>query len=191
MDIKILDGKLLVESEYNPAFVQAARRLGGKWESPFWSFDVRDEADVRALCLECYGTDGLTAVELVDLQVTIPEDVSEIGGRQDSIYLFGRVIARAWGRDSGAKLGNGIVIKQGGFSSGGSVKNWITAVQDGTVFIMRDVPKSLVDTHDNKAFIVEVIAKQSVSKENLNAEKELLIKRLAEIENLLNNRECL
>lgn len=184
------DGKIMVKSEYNPLFVQAARKLGGKWFSPHWVFDSRDEDDVRGLCLEVYGCDGLTEPELVSVQVTIPEDCNAVGGRQDSIYLFGRIVARAWGRDSGAKLGEGVVVKKGNFSSGGSAKNWNTSVEDGTVFILRDVPKTLVEKHDNEAFVVEIIEEQvkeekNEKKESLIAEKEALLKRLLEIDSAL------
>ncbi len=185
MKITVIDSKLYVTADYNSAFVAKARDLGGKWASPCWVFDARDEVAVRAACLECYGSDGLTS-DLVDVRITIPEDCRAVGGGRGPIEIFGRTLARAFGRDSGAKLGEGVVVEQGGFSSGGSMKNWTTTVRDNTVLILRDVSASLVAKHDNEAFIVEVIAHQNeINREELNTEREKLLARLAEIDALL------
>ncbi len=185
MKIAIVESKVYVTADYNSAFVAQARNLGGKWANPSWVFDARDEVAVRAACLECYGSDGLTA-DLVDVRITIPEDCRAVGGGQGPIELFGRTLARAFGRDSGAKLGEGVVIEQGGFSSGGSMKNWCTTVKDNTVLILRDVSAALVAKHDNEAFLVEVIAHQNqINRDELNAEREKLIARLAETDALL------
>ena len=51
-------------------------------------------------------------------------------------------MARAYGRDSGAKIGEGVVFLEGGASSGGSVKNWYTTIKKGSVFEVRDVPRA-------------------------------------------------
>jgi len=48
------------------------------------------------------------------------------------VELFGRTIACAFGRDSGAKLGDGIIWIYGIKKSGGSVKNWYTEVREAT-----------------------------------------------------------
>jgi len=57
-----------------------------------------------------------------------------------SYWLAGREIAHVAGRDSGARLGTGVVILTGGFFSGGSVKNPKILAKEGTTFELRDVP---------------------------------------------------
>src|SRR4051812_31627904 len=106
-----VDGNALrVVSPYDPAFVSRAKALGGKWSAPAWVFDARDEGRVRELCAELYGSDGSTS-DVVTLRATYE------GGKgkgQKPIYCGGRTVARAFGRDSGAKLGEGIVLLEGG-----------------------------------------------------------------------------
>jgi len=162
--IETTDSQIIVTGDYNSAFVTKAQSLSGKWVSPSWFFDIRDEAAVRAASLECYGTDGGVA-DLVDVQITIPTYAHGMGSCKP-IELFGRSIARAFGRDSGAKLGTGIVLVEGGFTSGGSMKNWCTDVKDNTVVIMRDVSRKLFELHNDDDFIVELIEPEK-SKEEL------------------------
>lgn len=178
------DTKISVTAEYNSEFIARARTLSGVWEKPSWVFDIREEKAVRMACLECYGTDGFL-VDLVDVEITIPEYVIGMGSCKP-IELFGRTIARAFGRDSGAKLGEGIVLVAGGFTSGGSMKNWATDVMDGTVVIMRDVSRALADNHIGGDFIVRILdAAPTVNKGALESEKKRLLTRLAEIDELL------
>lgn len=132
-------GETRVISPWNGRFVEAARDLGGRWRGEAWCFDARDEERVRALCMDAYGTDG-TRDERCTLRVTAPEDgLSECRG---PITVHGRVLARAFGRDSGAKLGDGVILLAGGVTSGGSTKNWNTKILGNTILLVRDFPRA-------------------------------------------------
>lgn len=187
---------LQVASPFNPSFPPRARTLGGKWSATTktWNFDVRDESRVRALCLEIYGSDGSAAVEsdLVTLRVTLAED-QMIFGDKGSLYFAGREIARAYGRDSGAKMGDRIVFLQGRAKSGGSTKNWDTRTTDGAIFEIRDLPRAaaLKAIADHSGFaahkfaaieIVESNDQSSARRQTLEAERAALLARLAEID---------
>ena len=174
-----------VVSPYIPSFPPAARNLGGKWNpsAAAWIFDVRDEERVRDLLMEVYGTDGSpeTGADLVTLRVTLNQDWA---ARTDPLYLAGRCVARAYGRDSGAKLGDGVVVVAGRFTSGGSVKNWNTVGRAGTVFEIRDLPraaagKAAESFERGDAQIIE--PSQPDRKAQLMEEKAVLLARLAEI----------
>lgn len=129
---------------YHPAFPKRARNLGGVWRDPAWFFDPRDEQRVRALCLEIFGDDGASPVELVTARVSFAE--SWAGEEHQGLYMFGRKIAQAFSRDSGAKIGKQVVVTAGeGFNSGGSRAHWRTTVIAGTVFEVRDVPRRAVE----------------------------------------------
>ena len=133
-------GRVYVKSPYNKNFVDAAGKLNGKWVSGSgeWAFDGRDEARVRESCIAIYGTDGTTQAALVTLRVTL----GGIDGIE--ITLGGRSLVRRPGRDSRVKLGDGVVVLEGGFpSSGGSVKNPRVAPLPGTVLEVRDFPAAL------------------------------------------------
>lgn len=173
--------KISVVSPFNSDFVKDARNLGGNWSGGAWVFDAREEADVRAACMKHYGEDGFTK-DTIDVLVTF---MTEKFANRKPIVLFGRTVARAVGRDSGARIGNGVVLKSGGFKSGGSVKNWETIALKDTSVLLRDVSRSLVESFDSKDVSIEVIDQAITSKKALEEEREKLIARLAEIDKLL------
>lgn len=177
---------IAVQAPYHATFVARARDLGGKWRAPSWVFDVRDENRIRELCRECYGTDGLTA-DLCTLRIEWKQSsvVDKAG-----FVAAGRPVARAFGRDSGAKLDDGVVMLAGGFGSGGSVKNWVTTVDEGTVVLVRDFPRAEAERlvaeqpASRRVYAIEAEA-PVVDREALSAERERLLARLAEIDQLL------
>lgn len=172
--IHTTETQIVVTGEYNSEFVAKARTLAGKWVAPSWVFDIRDESAVRAACLECYGTDG-HRTDLVDVEVRFgPEDDTHTA----PIMYCGRTIARAFGRDSGAKLGDGVVLQSGGFTSGGSVKNWYTRAKEGTSVILRDVSRALVVKTGGE---YTILTTTPIDRDALLAEKAQLLARLAEI----------
>lgn len=180
-----------VESPYNAKFVASARALGGKWTAPCWAFDIRDDDRVRELCLQHYGEDGRTCEHVTLRAVFLPG----IGALGDSIYLAGRVIASAFGRDSGAKLGSGVVLLSGGFGSGGSAKNWktVTNSAEGATVLVRDVPRAIADRLmtpgglDGERADSVTIEPESpvVDRQALTDERARLVARIADIDAIL------
>lgn len=184
-----------VISPYNGAFVSAAHDLGGKWDSGLkcWDFDARDEERVRDLCRAVYGDDGVQRDTC-----TLRVEWINIGcADQDAIVVHGRPIARAVGRDSGAKLADGVVLLAGRFGSSGSRKNWTTVVAAGTVVLVRDFPRAEAERRvteqpqKNRRYSIErgealhETAHAAVSgnqRTQLEHERERLTARLAEIE---------
>lgn len=136
---------LSVQTPFHPDFPARAKKLGGRWDGSrkAWAFDQRDEATVRKLCVSIFGTDGSAETAADVLTVRAPVKVCDNEGT--SLWLCGRKIASVLGRDSGARLGDGIVVVAGGFSSGGSMKNPRITSRDGTVIEVRDVPRALAE----------------------------------------------
>lgn len=184
VETKILNGNLLVSSPFNSGFVANAKRLAGRFSAGVWSFDERNAAAVRKALCEAYGTDGEAPADTVSVRITWDEACSEYCA---PIEFAGRTVARAFGRDSGAKPGEGVVIEAGGFTSGGSVKNWKTVVKAGTVVLMHDVPRASAEAFDEsgdspRVEIVKPEGTAAVDREALLAERERLEARLAEID---------
>jgi len=177
--ITTTDTQIAVVAPYNPEFVDAARRIAGKWHAAdkSWRFDIRDEARVRELCQTIYGSDGRTQ-DLVTVRVRFEKAAAV---RCGPIAVAGRTIARAFGRDGGAKLGDGVILESGGFRSGGSVKNWETQVVDGTAVLVRDFPRATAEQLGldivDEAPVIDRVA--------LQAERDRLVARIAEIDALL------
>ena len=187
MQIEITNsyGVLSVRSPYHAGFVAGARNLSGRFSAGAWSFDPRVEADVRKLCQRCYGTDGTTPADVVTLRVAFGDD--EFSVLAMPIEVGGRTIARAFGRDSGAKTGEGVIVDAGGFSSGGSVKNWRTVARAGTVVRILDMPRATAEelcATEHEYYRCEIVADTAppaIDRDALVAERARLQARLAEI----------
>jgi len=180
------NGKIAIETPYNPNFVSKIKKAGGKWNpgNKTWETDERSIEAVRAIMREVYGQDDLPQ-ELVNVKVTIGQQ--SISQHTGPIVLFGRAIASAWGRDSGARVGEGVCFESGSATSGGSAKNWYTIIKENSVFTVYDIPKKAVEeklgwSDDYGTF---EIVENSDPLAALKAEKEALLKRLTEIDAIL------
>lgn len=170
-------------SPYNPALPARAKSLGGKFSSTSkaWYFDKRDEERVCEIARDIYGTDGRTQSEpMLTIKVKATQGQSIYTA---SVFVAGREIARAFGRESGAKLGEGVIQLEGRIKSSGSVKNWYTDVTAGSVFEIRDIPKRAVDAYDFPANGWEIVPEtDNVARcEALKNEKSALLLRIEEI----------
>lgn len=128
--LEIIDDKVKVTSPYHPDFVAKARNFRGKFNKAenAWYFDDSIINYVREAMIQYYGTTGETEIEYCSLLIKNLSDSMDKG----PYTLFGRTIARAFGRDSGARLGDDIIFISGSYDSGGSVKNWDTRLHEAT-----------------------------------------------------------
>ncbi|OQA07948.1 MAG: hypothetical protein BWY65_01679 [Firmicutes bacterium ADurb.Bin373] len=180
------NGKIAVETPYNPEFVSKIKKAGGRWNasSKTWECDERSVEAVRAIMREVYGMDDMPQ-ELVTVRVTVGD--RNISKHTGPVVLFGRTIASAYGRDSGAKIGEGVCFEAGGCTSGGSVKNWYTVIESGSIITIYDVPRRAVEEKlgwsdsDGAVEIMEAVDPLA----GLKAEREALLKRLTEIDAIL------
>ena len=180
-------GTVTVQAPYHEGFVGKARNMGGKWQSPFWVFDIRNEDLVRQACINCYGTDGQGVIDTVTLKVSLDSGYYRL---KSAITLCGRTIARAFDRDSGARLGDGIVLLTGGFFSSGSMKNWATEVSaDGATVLIHDFPKIRVEDAKNESEYITILdvidEKKNIDIASLAEEKNRLLARIAEIDQMV------
>ena len=186
-----------VVSPYHPGFIDAAKKnLGGRWSDGVWQFDVRNEQAVRALVKHYFGyVDGCT---LVSLRCDFGPDGD--ARRRGPIYRAGRVVACASGRDSGARLGQGVILERGIVTSSGSIQNWTTLVIPNTVVVIHDVPLPIAKKYADpdgdggyegeiyeiiRAPVVESPASAGLDTAGLESERAQLRARLAEIDGLL------
>lgn len=145
MTVKLhtIGSSIIVDSPYNAEFVAGARRLAGRWQDKRWVFPVEVKADVQRLLLSAYGEDGENAPEVVRLRVI--HDNSIDTGTNASIVVGGRQVAWVYGRDSGARTGEGIVLRKGRVNSGGSMKNYRITMTAELEFDILRLPKVMAD----------------------------------------------
>jgi hypothetical protein len=144
------NGKVYTTSHYNSCFIEKARGLRGQWNVGQWVFDGNVRDHVVAAMEGCYSVTGIVPYEVCTLVVKDYYEEEWTGG----VELFGRPVAKAFGRDSGAKAQDGIFLISGRFKSGGSVKNWKTII-DHADFEMHDFPVAALEREDVKKAIAE------------------------------------
>ena len=176
------NGNISIVTPYNREFVNRIKQLGGRWNASdkAWEIDERSIEAVRKVMREVYGQDDRPQ-ELVDVRVTVGK--SRLYADRGPVTLFGKIVASAFGRDSGARVGEGVAILSGGVESGGSRNNWKTVVLPESVIMIYDVPKLAVKERidwDDQIGTFEVVEKEDPHAA-LRAEREALLARLAEI----------
>jgi hypothetical protein len=194
MNIKIekVGEKAQISSPYNPDFVKKIKAAGGKWSGAdkVWEIDARAIETAREICRDVYGADD-TYTETVTLRVETLMDMDALHG---PVVIAGRAVASAKGRDSGARIGDGVSFAAGKPTSGGSVKNWRTVIRSGAVIDLFDIPLAAaekevtapaLDYLGSPLYTAKVVKDQQEDTSALLAERERLMARLSEIDALI------
>lgn len=146
-------GRLAIQAPYDKGFISGVKKLGGRWEagSKCWTIAPTERKEAEVLLGDVYGwmASGLGGSQVIVL--TAKRDLREF---EDGIRVSGRTIARATGRDSGARLGDGVVMLDGYIYSGGSRKNWTTSIRSGSKFRL-ELPLLALDTINRNDWDVE------------------------------------
>ena len=177
----IENGQIKVKSEYSKDFIKGAKMIQGKWNSPYWCFPEENADEVRELLLDVYGECGELS-EGNEAVVTVELDLDEYTDVSDCVRIGSMTVASRPGRDYMVKLNDNTMCIKGGFpESGGSVKNPRVCPEDGTVLRVKNVPVKLYERIKDMAGVSLV----NVDRTKLLEERERLIARLAEIDDLL------
>ena len=142
----------------NVNFNNAVKKLGGFWNGEAWEVSSDFDAKLQKLHDKYFGC------EKVPLKITAKERISESRG---PVLFAGFVVTRAFGRDSGAKLGTGVALISGDHDSGGSVKNWLTIVDEKSVFVISDFPKSLIEKIRTEKWNYEIFSGEDDDEEDI------------------------
>jgi hypothetical protein len=187
VSIKNINNTIQVKTQFNPDFSYAAKKIGGKYDfnEKIWCFDERNLDLVKNALMSTFGTDGYDQ-STVDVEITVKE---KFIGEQSPIYLAGRIIAQARGRDSGARNGDGIVFIENSPKSGGSMKNWLTKIEEGSVFKILDLYAGAIDFLNECDSIEYRIIRNTQSQSSketelaqLKIERDRINARIAELE---------
>lgn len=184
----ITDGILKIKAPYSATFVDEIKKLGGRWKSPYWVVDARQEDRARAVLMAAYGEDGTDVPPvIVNIRLTGYQwQREESSVSSDKWIICGRVIAYRRRRDESVKLGFGVVAVDADFSkSGGSAKYpEVSCRTENPVFEVYDIPAVIyervkdvpgVELLQDKADGDDRVAK-------LKEERERLLARIAEID---------
>ena len=134
------ENEITVKAPYDATFIKHTKNLGGKWDAidRVWVFSASLKAEVDELLLDCYGYAEESANdETVTLKLTVN---TQLSANKGPVSIAHYTLARAYGRDSGAKPGENVALLDGEICSGGSMKNWESIVDAGSVFKLLNVP---------------------------------------------------
>ena len=165
------DGRIYIYTPYNSHFVTKVKNIGGaKWTGEAWSAPGDSIDVVREILMECYGETDTYQAPKVNVKITFNKDIEEYRG---PICMLGKTIARARGRDSGARLGEDVVLVKGRAKSSGSRANWYTTIEAETEIMVYNVSKDLYDNFDPKMANVtcELVEKKNTSQEQILKER--------------------
>ena len=125
---------------YNKWLVESCHKLGGKWEptEKAWVFSALVADLVEEL--EFIWNSEKIACEI--------DAKTDLYGSRDSVDFCGYPVASASGRDSGARLHDGIAQISGKITSSGSAKNWNTKIYEGSSFRLMIPEHFAVDNPD-------------------------------------------
>lgn len=187
ISVEIKDGKAYISTPYNGNFVHYIKRLDARWDADTkrWIVSEKMLRRARTIMKKVYGETDLTpASELVTLKVHTTKEVWAI---RKAVIIAGRTVARAFDRDGGAIVGNGVAFIRGAPESGGSRTRWATAIPADAEFEIYDVPIAKAEeVFANPPEDCEVtIIDKRIDRETLIAERKQLWARLIEIHELL------
>ena len=175
VSVKNINNSIHVKTQYNPDFTSAAKQIGGKFnfDEKAWQFDERNQELVKNTLMSIFGTNGYYQ-PIIDVEVTVKKRIT---AENSPIYLAGRIIAQARGRDSGATCGEKVAFIEKKPQSGGSAKYWTTEIAEGTVFRILDLYEGATDLLDQ----CDSIEYKIINKHSDHSELEYLKSELARI----------
>lgn len=143
MQIVMTEKHACVFTPYNPDFVERVKGIGNaKWNSHFWLVPADTVDAVREILRDVYGYDDTMENDTVNLRLTFLEQVS---ADKAGVTCFAKVLSHAFGRDSGARVGDDVAFIKGGAKSGGSAKNWCSIVEKDSVAMLYNVNRNIYD----------------------------------------------
>lgn len=150
ISLEMVRHKIKVVAPYTEEFVKQSHILHGRWKQDAWWFDDSALDLVRQMLLRMWNTTGEKPYDECCLLI---KNYSKCV-RLDSVYLFNRMIAKAFGRRSGIQPGMNIRFISGTIKPGGTEYEWETQVLDAT-FEIDNFPLPAIDLPDVKMAIAE------------------------------------
>lgn len=156
------DNKLYIYTPYNSNFRKMIKPIG-KWNGKAWEVTADKIDDINRMLNLCYGYDADNPESSIDIEVTAKSEL--FGEGYDGIIMFGRQIASATDRDSGARIGEGVTFLQGSADSSGSRKYWGAAIPEGAVFKVFDVPEGALKLRNEYAEWIDIKPIKTIKKD--------------------------
>lgn len=158
----IADGDYLeVYTPYNIEFITCIKTSigGSKWnpEKKCWIVPSESLAEIRQLMLMYYGKNDIETPDYVSVKLTFSEPIY---GSPKGITIFGKTVARAYGRDTVGAIDKDVAYIKGQPLSGGSRNHPLAWIDKGAEIVLHNVPKPLLKSEIPESIKVEVVNNQ-------------------------------
>lgn len=175
------NGKIEISTPYNQDFVKEIKAFGAKWNSLKKTWDIIDELEehVVELLKKHYGY-GANVYKYITIK-----SCDYTTALNSAYTIAGRPICRAFGRDSGATVCDQIAFLSGNPTSGGSMKNWRTVINKGSVIKIFNATDAILEAVKEHDCFELVEVDTGNKKDALLKRKNILMQELAEIEEKL------
>ncbi len=165
--------KMFVEIPcHNKTFIERSINFGGKEVNETnWEFEALYEWDIRLLCWECFGSDGIYS-DLVDLKIKwVAKEELEL-----PLYIYGREIFKRLPKGKRILYGSGIYVKKAGVGVDEEIRD-LGIISTETCIIIQDFPghiaQFLVESNENSCRIYSIVADE-VDYMTENSKKKLM-----------------
>lgn len=168
--------KAYVKTPYNGEFVKKIKFIGGaKWRSQERAWEIPAEAvsEARDILKDVFGETDIDAVEKVTVRLRTLTMIQEPASK--GVRICGKEVCRAYGRDSGAIIGNEVSFTGNMPYSGGSAGHPDVIIPENAIITLYNVPEQLTEAIDTTIYeIIEIKEENEDKKEKLLLEKEQL-----------------
>lgn len=177
------NGRIEIYTPYNEGFVKDLKRsIGGrKWDMDKNCWTAPEEAldSVRELMLKHFGETDISDTPKVKVALDFSEDVKS---EDMCVTIFGKTVARAYSSCSVASLPSDVVYRAGKCRAAGSRKYPFVMVEAGSIIVLSNVPKPIIETETLPEGVTYTIMRQEQSEASLKNERERLLERIAKID---------
>lgn len=154
----------VVQTPYDSKYISELKKTisGYKWDPnrKVWLIPVDAEPVMQELLKKYFNYSGGPTEKNVTIIITAKKELSTAA---DAVRFGPIPIAKASGRDSGAKVMQNVYMLKGEIRSGGSTKHWMTYVAEGSVFKVKHVPISIAQQGDPR-WDVEIVEEDTPEK---------------------------
>lgn len=151
-------GLAYIYTPYNYEFAKGMRSVNrARWNErkKVWVAPAEFIPQIRDIMYEAFGeTDIAPAKDKRSIKLRFTETVYE---KNKPVTILGKTVARAYERDSGAKVGTDVAFIHGTPTSGGSTKYWMTVIPAGCVAVLHNVPAGLLSRRLPDGVVAEQI----------------------------------
>lgn len=176
-----------ISSPYNSDFVRRIKSIGGaRWNGSNKTWDIPADCieQARKIMREIYGECDIPETDRVAVELCFEKEYE--GNIREPVYILGKEIANTYSRDGNINVGDDAVFIHGMPQTGGSRAYYKIIIPEGSIVRIRNVSKRFLNEPLPEGVICKRISETiDQTRENLIREKEKLLKRIKEIDEIL------